>query len=168
MAEEFDIDNVIPKIDQKEKASENMDASSMKSFELSAKNYDIVSQNSFKNDRTFGNNTATGFGAIPGVKEGISVNDNESGLITSDSDFEAAAIAAGAMNPQDTETGNMSSRKKTINLKRDVTKTFKKMLTSNHNRSNTSEAPKGNNPNVDPTNESTKYGGSNARQEFDA
>lgn len=62
----------------------------------------------------------------------------------------------------------MSSRKKTINLKRDVTKTFKKMLTSNHNRSNTSEVPKGNNPNVDPTNESTKYGGSNARQEFDA
>jgi hypothetical protein len=42
------------------------------------------------------------------------------------------------------------------------------MLTSNHNRSNTSEAPKGNTPNVDPTNESTKYGGSNARQEFDA
>jgi hypothetical protein len=40
MAEEFDIDNVIPKIDQKDKASENDEASSMKSFELSAKNYD--------------------------------------------------------------------------------------------------------------------------------
>ena len=99
MAEEFDFDNVIPKIDQKDKASENMDASSLKSFELIGQNYDIISQNSFKNDRTFGNNTATGFGAIPGVKEGISVNDNESGLITSDSDFEAAAVAAGAMNP---------------------------------------------------------------------
>jgi hypothetical protein len=36
MAEEFDIDNVIPKIDQKDKASEINDASSMKSFELSA------------------------------------------------------------------------------------------------------------------------------------
>jgi hypothetical protein len=44
MAEEFDIDNVIPKIDQKDKASErNDDASSMKSFELSAKNYDLIS-----------------------------------------------------------------------------------------------------------------------------
>ena len=49
MAEEFDIDNVIPKIDQKDKASEINDASSMKSFELSAKNYDIISENSFKN-----------------------------------------------------------------------------------------------------------------------
>ena len=135
MAEEFDIDNVIPKVDQKDKASENLDASSIKSFELSAKNYDIMSQNSFKNDRNFGNNTATGFGAIPGIKDGVSAGDNESGLITSDSDFEAAALAAGA-NPQDKETaGNMSSRKKAINLKRDVTKTFKKMLTTNHNRS---------------------------------
>lgn len=42
------------------------------------------------------------------------------------------------------------------------------MLTSNHNRSNTSEAPKGTNPHVDHNNESTKYGGSNAQQEFDA
>ena len=99
MAEEFDFDNVIPKIDQKEKGSENMDGSSIMSFELSAKNYDMISQNSFKNNRAFANNTSTGFGAIPGVKEGISVNDNESGLITSDSDFEAAVAAAGAMNP---------------------------------------------------------------------
>jgi len=41
------------------------------------------------------------------------------------------------MDPQDKEAGNMSSRKKAINLKKDVSKTFKKMLTSNHNRSNT-------------------------------
>jgi hypothetical protein len=43
MAEEFDIDNVIPKIDQKDKASEINDASSMKSFELSGRNYDLIS-----------------------------------------------------------------------------------------------------------------------------
>jgi hypothetical protein len=43
MAEEFDFDNVIPKIDQKEKGSENMDGSSIMSFELSAKNYDMIS-----------------------------------------------------------------------------------------------------------------------------
>jgi hypothetical protein len=61
----------------------------------------------------------------------------------------------------------MSSRKKGINLKKDVTKTFKKMLTSNHNRSNTSDAGKITNNNVDHTNESTKYEGSIARQEFD-
>jgi hypothetical protein len=136
MAEEFDIDNVIPKIDQKDKASDNQDASSLKSFELSAKNYDMVSQNSFRANRDFAANTATGFGGgIPGVRDDISVNDNESGLITSDSDFEMAAIAAGAMDPQDKEA-HMSSRKKAINLKKDVSKTFKKMLTSNHNRSN--------------------------------
>jgi hypothetical protein len=36
---------------------------------------------------------------IPGLGDGQSANDNESGLITSDSDFEMAAIAAGAMDP---------------------------------------------------------------------
>jgi hypothetical protein len=78
-----------------------------------------------------------------------------------------AAIAAGAMDPQDREAGPMSQRKKAISLKKDVSKTFKKMLTANHNRSNTSEVGGKTAGNVDHTNESTKYGGSIARQEFD-
>ena len=54
-----------------------------------------------------------------------------------------------------------------MNLKKDVTKTFKKMLTANHNRLNTTDALKNTSNGVDHTNESTKYEGSNARQEFD-
>lgn len=61
----------------------------------------------------------------------------------------------------------MSLKRKGMNLKKDVTKTFKKMLTSNHNRLNTSETGKITNNGVDHTNESTKYEGSNARQDFD-
>jgi hypothetical protein len=77
-----------------------------------------------------------------------------------------AVAAAGAGDPlEETAGGHMSSRKKTINLRKDVSKTFKKMLTANHNRSNTSEVVKGHI--VDPTNESTKYDGSFARQDFD-
>jgi hypothetical protein len=50
-----------------------------------------------------------------------------------------------------------------MNLKKDVTKTFKKMLTSNHNRVNTYDAGKTPNHGVDQTNESTKYENSNAQ-----
>jgi hypothetical protein len=57
-------------------------------------------------------------------------NEEDSGLITSDSDFEVAAQEAGHLqhlkhaNPRDP-----------LNLRKDVSKTFKKMLSANHNRS---------------------------------
>ncbi len=44
LAEEFDIDNVIPKDEQKNEVSQNFEPNdSMHSFELSIKNYDIDS-----------------------------------------------------------------------------------------------------------------------------
>jgi hypothetical protein len=60
-----------------------------------------------------------------------------SGLITSDSDFDKAADAAGHTGR---EAGGAQSHakvvtKKTFNIQKDISKTFKRMLTSNHNRS---------------------------------
>lgn len=56
----------------------------------------------------------------------------DSGLITSDSDFEIAAQAAGA---NEDEYGVVAAMPKSgLNIRKDVTKAFKKMLTSNHMR----------------------------------
>jgi len=41
------------------------------------------------------------FSVIPGLVDNQSINDDESGLITSDSDFENAALAAGAVESKD-------------------------------------------------------------------
>jgi hypothetical protein len=50
-----------------------------------------------------------------------------------------------------------------MNLKKDITKTFKKMLTQNHNRT-TNLSSKGNGKG---DNDSTRYDGSVGNQEFD-
>ena len=52
-----------------------------------------------------------------------------------------------------------------MDLRKDVTRTFKKMLTSNHNRQSNLNSSASNNAYGDEA--STKYGGSQARQEFD-
>jgi len=65
------------------------------------------------------------------------LNDDESGLITSDSDFDQAEKAAGhnmALPQQQSHNLANLDAKNTANVRRDVSKTFKKMLTSNHNR----------------------------------
>lgn len=96
------------------------------------------------------------FGSIPGLEELNNSNDEENGLITSDSDFEQAELAAGYGNPQD--KGIDSTKKQTNNLKRDVSKTFKKMLTSNNKRLNISADKL--DQNGSQFGESTKYNGS--------
>ena len=77
-----------------------------------------------------------------------------SGLITSDSDFEQAAQEAGynSIAKPAARSGDP------LNLKKDVSKTFKKMLTANHNRTPLSET-KGRPESLN----STKYGMSNVR-----
>lgn len=98
----------------------------------------------------------------PGT-EMLQYNDMESHLITSDSDFEEAEKEAGYEIglPQQKQTCFQEASNLTLpkNLKKDVTRTFKKMLTSNHNRSTAS---------LHQHDEiSTRYGGSQPRQEFD-
>jgi hypothetical protein len=79
-------------------------------------------------------------------------------LITSDSDFEQAEIAAG-YNPEDEHPSN---KKKSMKLKKDVSKTFKKMLTSNHQRLSTPDSGLKHqlNRNESAGADSTKYNGS--------
>ena len=54
----------------------------------------------------------------------------DSNLITSDSDFEIAAYAAGYKNPQI----ESPVKKQKEDIKKDISQTFKKMLTQNHFR----------------------------------
>jgi len=132
----------------------------MHSFELSIKNYDIES-NIASSERqrpiTRGENAAAesnGFDRPPG---GGVFNDDESGLITSDSDFDQAEkAAAGNMALPQQQTHNLvNADSNAANVRRDVSKTFKKMLTSNHNRCiATSEK------NIYGDETSTKWGGS--------
>lgn len=63
------------------------------------------------------------------------VDDASGGLITSDSDFEAAAAAAGHKNHHQKGQEALSKRN-SEELKKDVSKTFKRMLTQNHKRTN--------------------------------
>ena len=68
---------------------------------------------------------------------------DESGLITSDSDFDKAAGDAGYKSKVKEKNNDTSAEQNSIelkafkafNIKRDISKTFKRMLTSNHNRS---------------------------------
>ena len=57
------------------------------------------------------------------------------------------------------------SKRPMFDIKKDISKTFKRMLTSNHNRSNTVTMKTS--QEVDPTIESTKYAGSNAKGDDD-
>ena len=78
---------------------------------------------------------------------------DDSGLITSDSDFDLAVNAAGA---DQVDFGVVADVPKSGNLKKDVTKAFKKMLTSNHMRTTQNS----NSDNKKFTDGSTMFGGS--------
>ena len=113
-----------------------------------------------KNNGFGGENTVDQgfFGIIPGLEDIDKDDDNEEGLITSDSDFDMAVKTAGYV-PQ--ENASVSHNKKSMNLKKDVTKTFKKMLTSNHKRLNSSDEKFKTNMNGSQFGgDSTKYNGS--------
>lgn len=60
---------------------------------------------------------------------------NSESYISSDSDFELAAQQAGYTGYQVQEMQNKIQVKKPFSIQKDVSKTFKKMLTSNHTRS---------------------------------
>jgi hypothetical protein len=91
---------------------------------------------------------------IPGYKKTI---DESSDLITSDSNFE---IAAGEGHGEGKNI--IPPAKKKVNLKKDVQKTFKKMLMQNNKRDRE-------NLNGDhQSNESTKFGGSLKNEDFNS
>lgn len=96
-------------------------------------------------------------------------DDLSGGLITSDSDFEAEAEAAGHqnfINVKPTKKQNAINKRNSGELKKDVSKTFKKMLTQNNKRSGGQFKSA-----LDETgngNESTKYEGSRYDGDHDA
>lgn len=97
MAEEFDIDNVIPKNEQKNSVPKDFEPnSSMQSFDLSIKNYEIESNyNSSEGGRKVGTVAGSkGFSQTPDLFAADEQGEG-SGLITSDSDFDQAEAAAG-------------------------------------------------------------------------
>ena len=67
-------------------------------------------------------------------------NGDESGLITSDSDFDKEANIAGYNSKMKGETADKEDvpikQPRAFDIKKDISKTFKRMLTSNHARSN--------------------------------
>ena len=116
----------------------------MKSFNLSIKNYDIESNRTSTHQRDESRRER-----IPDIAPGLFLED-ESGLITSDSDFDQAEKTAGYIglpqisiqqhniNPQQSQqvkvdTSNGECRP--AGVRKDVYKTFKKLLTSNYHRS---------------------------------
>lgn len=132
MAEEFDIDKVIPKAHQKNEITNDMDdRQSINSFDLSI-NYD----NDSKRPSSRGNlahSTMDGNGFKLAVGHQNKQEDNISGgLITSDSDFEQAAQQAGIKNSQNPPLA--VTKRNSDDIKKDVSKTFKRMLTQNNKR----------------------------------
>ena len=122
---------------------------SQASFELSADaGFEIHSDlGSGKYDDNLKNKT-TAIQLIPGVDDEGAPSAKEFG-ITSDSDFELEARNAGhasmiLLNPPTTETS--MAKKRSFDLRKDVTRTFKKMLTTSHNYHDSSDrmdAPNG-------------------------
>ena len=97
----------------------------------------------------------------------IKVDNVSEGLISSDSDFEAAAAAAGHQNFQELRNQEISQQKNSEEIKRDVSKTFKKMLTANQRRTNASSQMRANIDELGNGNDSTKYEGSRYEQDQD-
>ena len=153
MADEFDIDKVIPKVDDKIVPKENVKYSEG-SFNLSICDEDMESNFAYSHDPTAFMGSKNGFGDIPGMN----LNGEDSGLITSDSNFELQGETLSA----DGNAPDTKNPKQVLNVRKDISKTFKRMLTSNHNRhkKNKTLSSRNNNGNHDQTNESTKYGGS--------
>lgn len=139
MAKEFDIDNIIPRVDQPENNGKSYNLEpidSMKSFNLSIKNYDIESNRTYTQQRDEINGAR-----VPDIAPCL-VIDDESGLITSDSDFDHAEKTAGYMMGLNSTHPHQSSAQidfsngefRPAGVRKDVSKTFKKLLTSNNNR----------------------------------
>lgn len=90
-------------------------------------------------------------------------DDASGGLISSDSDFEAAAAKAGHKNQL---LGQQAlGKRNSEDLKKDVSKTFKRMLTQNNRRTNPSAQPRGALDETGNGNDSTKYEGSKYDQD---
>lgn len=151
MADDFAIDKVIP--DREHHENNSQVNQSIGSFRLSINNDGIESHfNSSNNGEAnvaFPMRMLKGLKNIPGYVDDL---DGSSGLITSDSNFE---IAAGEGHGEGKNI--VPLEKKKVNLKKDVSKTFKKMLRQNY-RCDRENQLNGNK--LDQSNESTKFGGS--------
>lgn len=152
MADEFAIDKVIPDRDKHENNSQ--ENQSMGSFRLSINNDGIESHFNSSNggepNIAFPMRMLKGLKDIPGYVNELNESD---GLITSDSNFE---IAAGEGHGEGKNI--VALDKKKVDIKKDVSKTFKKMLRQNH-RCDRENQLNGNK--LDQSNdESTKFGGS--------
>jgi hypothetical protein len=163
MAEEFDIDNVIPEAQQKKEITKDAaDEHSVGSFDLSI-NYEAESRRASSRGN-LAHSTMDGNGFKLAVGHNNQVEEASGGLITSDSDFDAAAAQAGHLNlPQ--KGPQAVSKRNSEDLKKDVSKTFKKMLTQNHRRTNPSAQTRGALDETGNGNDSTKYEGSKYDQD---
>lgn len=169
MAEEFDIDNVIPKEEQQNEIVDKLERdNSLGSFDLSL-NYDIESKKASSRGN-IARSTMDGNGFKLDVSQNnnaVKVDNVSEGLISSDSDFEAAAAAAGHQNFNEQRAQEFSQQKNSEEIKRDVSKTFKKMLTANQRRTNASSQMRANIDDLGNGNDSTKYEGSRYEQDQD-
>lgn len=97
MAEEFDIDNVIPKNEQKNSIPKDFEPNnSMQSFDLSIKNYEIESNFDSASEGRKKGGTVAGSKGFSQTPELLGLEGEEgNGLITSDSDFDQAEADAG-------------------------------------------------------------------------
>ena len=74
---------------------------------------------------------------IPGLNYDKLEKSEDSGLITSDSEFEKAAKEAGYLKSDNNKLRKTSVdpiNGNTFNISKDISKTFKRMLSSNHKR----------------------------------
>lgn len=157
MADEFAIDKIIPDHkNQKTFATKDGNVQqSQGSFNLSIDNEEIKSyNNTSEHNKSQPERMLKNLSDIPGYKKTV---DESSELITSDSNFE---IAAGEGHGEGKNI--IPPAKKKVNLKKDVQKTFKKMLMQNNRRDRE-------NLNGDhQSNESTKFGGSLKNEDFNS
>ena len=170
MAEEFDIDKVIPKEDQKKDMADGPAAEhSLGSFDLSI-DYEAESRKaSSRGNLARSTMDGNGFKLDVGHNNpAVAIGDASEGLISSDSDFETAAAAAGYKNHQAKKAQEAKVQRNSEDLKRDVSKTFKKMLTANQKRTNASSQMRGHLDETGNGNDSTKYEGSKYDQDQDA
>jgi hypothetical protein len=141
MADEFAIDKVIPNRDHVSMGENEEINYSNRSWKLSLHKDDVTSSlNGSIHNRSVVDKHTPNLD-IPGLNHG---GDESSGLVTSDSAFELAGQ----------ETDPFGNRKRKKDIKREVSKTFKKLLKENNKRDSTYRR------HDDQSNESTKFGGS--------
>jgi hypothetical protein len=164
MAEEFDIDNVIPKAQQRKEGTKDLpDGHSDGSFDLSM-DYDAESRRASSRGN-LAHSTMDGNGFKLAVGHNNQVEEASGGLITSDSDFDAAAAKAGHKAAPPQKGQPTVAKRNSEELKKDVSKTFKRMLTQNHKRANPSAQTRGGLDETGNGNDSTKYEGSKYDQD---